>query len=42
MSRIFNERKVRSYAHLLDTLNDVIGPVEKILDAFEKKVSAQN
>ena len=24
-------------AHLLDTLNDVIGHIEKILEAFEKK-----
>ena len=42
MSRFFYERKVRCQAHLLDTLNDVIGPIEKILEAFEKKVSAQN
>ena len=39
---IFFERKVRSLAHLLNTLNDVIGPIEKILETLEKKVSPQN
>ena len=42
MSRFFYERKVRSSAHLLDTLNDVIEPREKILEALEKIVSPQN
>ena len=34
----FYERKVRGQAHLLDTLNDVIGPIENILETLEKKV----
>ena len=34
---IFYERNVRGYAHLLDTLNGVIGPIEKILETLEKK-----
>ena len=39
MSQFFYERKVLCQAHLLHTLNDVIGPIEKILEALEKKVS---
>ena len=37
MSRFFYDHKVRDQARLLDTLNDVIGPIEKILEALEKK-----
>ena len=37
MSRLFHKRKVRGETHLLDTLNDVIGSIEKILEALEKK-----
>ena len=39
---VFHHCKVLCSAHLLQSLNDVIGHIEKILEAFEKKVSPQN
>ena len=38
----FYQCKVLCSAHLLHKLNDVIGPIEKMLEAVEQKVSAQN